>query len=548
MQRGKNQFVLGFELVSFCAIFGIAIAGLLIRARLPVVPLADGDTWGYLRPALCWLSGLGFEQTYGRDWLYPALLAGILKISGNFCAITYVQRFLGLTGILVFWLAWRSWLSLAPMARPIWRGACLVVTLLLIGLYALSLDQALLETSIRPEGVLAFFELLYLYCLISFFLARWKWRRTGWAIAFGAATFGLSYALLLLKPSWGFSLAFTFFSLAAGAFGKATRVLRFMPLLGGAAAFAFLFFLPNVFGFRRNTQLFLPVTLVCIHSKQILETTPETIPPGMHNSGVPDRLFYEELGKAYRTAKAQPAGYVTLGFDTDYIQYFSDFSATIQRKEQWNERELAAACYSAYFRGWSKAPSSMFQKIAKQIPLFLFPRGGDFYSTARRIELNKIADSRHCLPDSALSTEMQKIYQSYRESVEKLEENRFHPLDFSILARLAHLLALVALWLQLAFFTALIAVCSRRNDRALRLAGLTILSVIAALYGNAITIAVVHSLDVVRYRVGYAPGFLLGMAMIISYLLILISQRFYRREHNGNLQFGEAKAFPISPY
>ena len=71
---------------------------------------------------------------------------------------------------------------------------------------------------------------------------------------------------------------------------------------------------------------------------------------------------------------------------------------------------------------------------------------------------------------------------------------------------------------------------------------------LAALYGNAITIAVVHSLDVVRYRVGYASGFLLGMAMIISYLLILISQRFYRREHNGNLQFGEAKAFPISPY
>src|ERR1700745_468718 len=116
MQRGKNQFVLGFELVSFCAIFGIAIAGLLIRARVPVVPLADGDTWGYLRPALCWLSGLGFEQTYGRDWLYPALLAGILKISGNFCAITYVQRFLGLAGIFLFLLGWGSCLGLPTPA------------------------------------------------------------------------------------------------------------------------------------------------------------------------------------------------------------------------------------------------------------------------------------------------------------------------------------------------------------------------------------------------------------------------------------------------
>src|ERR1700747_3816123 len=135
MQRGKNQFVLGFEIFSFCSIFVNAIAGLLIRARLPVVPLADGDTWGYLRPALCWLSGLGFEQTYGRDWLYPALLAGILKISGNFCAITYVQRFLGLAGIFIFWLAWRSWLRLLPPHKLRWRWICSFLALSLLALY-----------------------------------------------------------------------------------------------------------------------------------------------------------------------------------------------------------------------------------------------------------------------------------------------------------------------------------------------------------------------------------------------------------------------------
>src|SRR5258707_5934041 len=96
-------------LFPLCAVIGVMIGGLIVRLWLPIVPLSDGDTWGYLRPALHWLSGLGFQQTYGRDWLYPALLAGILKISGDFHAITYAQRFLRLAGILIYSAALPSW-------------------------------------------------------------------------------------------------------------------------------------------------------------------------------------------------------------------------------------------------------------------------------------------------------------------------------------------------------------------------------------------------------------------------------------------------------
>ena len=383
------------DLLALCVAVGFVIGGLIVRGRMPIIPLADGDTWGYLYPGLSWLSGLGFQQTCGRDWLYPALLAGILNVSGDFCAITYVRRFLGLAGIFVFWLTCRLWFRLLPTQKPLPWCVCLVLTLALLALYALSSQQALLENTIRPEGMLAFFEMAYLYCLVSFFLARWKLRLTGSAIVFGAATLGLSYAVWLLKPSWSLSLAFTVLCLAVGAFGRATRLMRFGPLLGGAAGLVLLFALPHLFRFQKDAHLFFPFTLVSIHAPQILETQPDLVSPGAHNSGVADAIFYQELDKAYRTAKAKPHNFDILGFDTDYIQYRSGFFSTIMERESWSDRELAGACYSAYFRAWHQAPSSMLKKVWKQIRLFLFPRPGDFYRAAKSIDLNhELAISR----------------------------------------------------------------------------------------------------------------------------------------------------------
>jgi hypothetical protein len=293
-------------------------------------------------------------------------------------------------------------------------------------------------------------------------------------------------------------------------------------LLGGGAACLLVFFLPRVLNFQKDAQLFLPFTLVSIHAPQILETRTDVVSPGAHNSGWPDPLFYEELGKAYRTAQAQNDRYRTLGFYTDYIQYQSGFFATIMQKEGWNDREIAAACYSAYFRAWRQNPLSMVRKIWKQMPLFLFPRAGDFYSTTRSIDLNhEIAASRPFLPEDRLSPAVKKIYQSYLQRLEIPASGPSHPLGFPILSKLAFYLARISFWLQLAFFAALAAICLSGHGRAWRLAGLTTVAVLAATYGNVLTIAVVHSLDVIRYRVSYAPGFLLGLLMITNYLPIL---------------------------
>ena len=154
--------------------------------------------------------------------------------------------------------------------------------------------------------------------------------------------------------------------------------------------------------------------------------------------------------------------------------------------------------------------------------LFLFPRAGDFYTTTRSVELNhELACSRQFLPEDQLSPDVQKIYQSYLQRLETPAKGPVHPHGLGILSKLAFYLAWASFWLQVAFFAVLAVICLDRRGRAWRLAGFVVVAVLLATYGNVLTIAVVHSLEVVRYRVSYAPGFLLGLVVTTNYLLIL---------------------------
>ena len=84
--------------------FGATLAGLALvlglaaRARFawPQWPVADPDTWGYLYPALGKLEGAGFVHTYGRNFLYPGFVYGLLRCGGTFRAIPVAQHLLGL--------------------------------------------------------------------------------------------------------------------------------------------------------------------------------------------------------------------------------------------------------------------------------------------------------------------------------------------------------------------------------------------------------------------------------------------------------------------
>jgi lipopolysaccharide export LptBFGC system permease protein LptF len=133
---------------------------------------------------------------------------------------------------------------------------------------------------------------------------------------------------------------------------------------------------------------------------------------------------------------------------------------------------------------------------------------------------HELAISRPFLREAKLSPRVQKIYRSYIQGLERAEGKASRPLGFRFLARLAHYLTWIILPLQVAFFAAMIAVYLSRKGRALRPGGLAASAVLGATYGIVLAIAIGHSLDVSRFRVSYAPGFLLGLAIITNYLLI----------------------------
>src|ERR1700678_2082582 len=123
------------------------------RSMMPLVPTSDPDTGGYLDPALCWLSGLGFQQSCGRDWLYPALVTLFLKTTGSFAGIVLWQKLLAISSGVLMAVAWRCWVSTLTLHR--WLRFLVSLTgTLPIFIQLTNPQNILFEIAIRPEAVM----------------------------------------------------------------------------------------------------------------------------------------------------------------------------------------------------------------------------------------------------------------------------------------------------------------------------------------------------------------------------------------------------------
>jgi hypothetical protein len=522
-------------------VFAGVLWGIKQRAGLPAVPLLTPDSWGYLHPALSWLGGAGFQQTDGRAWFYPAILTFILKLGGGFSWIVRVQQFFGLASALLLWFGLRLWLALFPKRSVACHAFAVLFGAMTAAIYLLNTTQVRFELTIQPEGVLAFFVLSYLVFALAYIRMRWVSRQDLLAIVFGAATLLSSYCVLLLKPSWGFALIPSFILLVAGIFGAGARSLRWAPTLAAVLVTGGLFIFPQLLGFRTDTssRTFLPFTLVSIHAAQILQNAEkdhlvgEIDPP----SADPEARFYQELKQAWIEARKVPLGCPTLGFAPDYIMYTKDFFNGFATERKLSDSELINLCYHTYLKTWLESPGAMLAKIGKELRIFLSAPSSDFaaHSVNRRRALDisaRFSPSPQALLTEAESKDYlrnQPVYLAYLADLERVYQEGWQVDCVNWLRYVAIVLAKIASVIQIAFFIALIPVFLGKRFSDLRLAALAAVMISTAVYGNMLTVGVVHTLDLDRYRTGYVPALLLALTAMATVLFAVV-ERASRRE------------------
>jgi hypothetical protein len=342
------------------------------RFSIPLEPVADLDTWGYLSPALFKLTRGEFIHAHGRNFVYPGFLLVVLRMFGGFHAVVIVQHLLGLAGGGLIFLTWqrvRTFVAPSPLGDRVHLGLGLV----LAAIFLLAGEPIRAEMGIRPEGICGFLLALNIFCVVEFLARTFVLKRSavGWGIATGLSAVGLasvkpSFAFLALVPL----LPIGFFLVTRHALRQ--KIALVVGILVSAAAIV----LPEHFLSREDelSRLFLPTTLFVIHADLIRDQMADDV---AHHAALPYRLdWLDRMQKqlAAEIAKArliEGRRFPSLGYSPDVLMYGSNSIAEQLAAEFNDDLTTLAAFYRFYYwRTWRQRPFAMAKKIARQVALF----------------------------------------------------------------------------------------------------------------------------------------------------------------------------------
>jgi hypothetical protein len=476
-----------------------------IRFALPLDPIADPDTWGYLSPALRKLTGAEFGHTNGRNFIYPGFLYLLLRVFRDFRAITVAQHFLGLLagGILV--LTWRRARVFVPNPR-VGHAVQAGLGLLAAAIFLLASEPIRFETQLRPEGVCAFLISVNLYFVIQFTACFFVEGRQAASVAYGIAAVFSSILLASVKPSfWLASIAVLL--PVAMSFVQRGLIWQKIALGGGAALSAALLLLPEHFLSRNDeaSQTFLPTTLFVIHANLIRDqmaddlTRGAKVPYPREWLGHVQRALSDEIAKS---VAARSRIYSTLGFDPDYLWHGQTSIAAQLHKHFGNNVCALCAFYRFYYwRIWRERPLLVLKKIARQMAIFYAPIC-PVYNRGKSLSLdayNRGMTSLDIQPYHKVSAayppamDFMSRTKSSARSVPVIYQPRYIRWILSVMAGTHLPLLLIAL--------ALVAVVLTQERRRRRLGWLAALVLLGYLYNAAacVEVAVIQSLDVRRF-------------------------------------------------
>lgn len=512
-------------LVEALALVAVVAASAAAWKSWPAVPYGDPDSWGYLNPALSWLDGLGFQQTDGRDWLYPALLAFFIKSTGSISGIVVWQRALCALSGLLMGATWRCWVSMLPANRWL-RFAATLFGLWPIWLQLTNQQSMAYVMEIRPEGILVCFVYAQLACLVIYCKYRWQTPRELPSLLAGVGALFFAYACLALKPSWVGAFAATSLPVLVGCLGRAISwKIRLSTVAAGILLVALTLWLPpKLFLIRDSTSVtFLPETLFCIHAPLIvhrLEARLATLPDSDAGKA---RLsaFLNVVKKDLEASRHVRGAYEKLGFDPDYLMYSSELISTIRDYSGGDDQKFRTFCIHSYVEAVIYDPAGYAQKVLSQAGHFFPPAPKDFL--ANGLDIGKAyKDSVSVIRPEYLTRFHGKVQQMFLQYVADETAVSSHDLMLGKsrdIRELRKQLSAVTLPLEFLFLAGLLGAILWRPLSGLRMSGVVVLLIFSAPLGNAMTVCLIHALDIERYRFTYSGFVLFALAAMAVYML-----------------------------
>ena len=518
----------------FPLIYWVTVAGLFSfsawqRFSLPLDPIADPDTWGYLAPALRKLTGSDFGHE-GRNFIYPGFLLVLLRLFGDFRAIAIAQHLLGLAAGALLLMTWRQAHVFVGVRRlPAWvhevLGLCALAIFLVAG------QQIGVEMEIRPEGVCAFVLALNLWFALRF-IARTSLAKKAPSVGIGIGLVLTAVLLASLKPSFifmaGLSILPVGFSfLRPGIFAQKTR------LAIGAGAGALLLVVPEYFLSRDDytARMFLPTTLFVVHADMIGDQMADDLKQGAKIPYQREWLsrvhaeLSEEITKSFAAAERE---HYSFGFSPEYLMYETTSICVRLAFEFENDPAALNAFYRFYYwRTWQQRPSVMVKKVARQMALFFAP----ICPAYDRSKFMLLTESyRHSV--SSLDTRSYpETWKHYPPAVEfmnrtgSLAQDAPSILQPRFLRRVLTFLAGAFLPFLVTSLVVAVAVLLHREFRR-RIGWLVALTLFVFSYNAAasLEVAIVNALDVPRYCTIQFYFTLLSEVFALSLLLESIAQ------------------------
>jgi hypothetical protein len=347
-----------------------------LRFHLPLDPIVVPN---YVTPALKKLAGGEFGQIHlERTIIYPGIVYLLVRIFGDFRAITITQNLLGLSAGVVFLLTWRRIRDFIPrpeLPYPIYRW----LGLLAVAVYLFSGGPLLFERDIRPEGISGFLISINLYVVIQFTACCFLERRQTATVVYGIAVVFSSILLASVKPSFRLTAIVALLPIVIFLF-RPRWFWQKIALAGGAALAVALLLLPGHFliRHRRVDECYLPTQLFVIHANLIRDQMRADLESGAKVPYPREWLRRVHGALATEISKSSAAGphyYSTLGFNPDYLMW-NQTSIVRQLDQEFGDNisGLCAFYRFYYWRVWLQRPLLVVKKIAGQLAIFYAPK------------------------------------------------------------------------------------------------------------------------------------------------------------------------------